>query len=415
MEKTFPIGPEWINKLLNWSDGLYPYIAYFDPHSIAYPYDGFAHLFFAGEKSISLEHLKDVPENLEKVGILSYDLKNHYESLYSKNTALVNCDDSVFFIPTLKIKLTPDQAIISNDRPDEIFEQISAYTPSVAIHKDPVISSCTTKETYVDTVKQIKNHIVEGDIYEMNYCMAFSGKFESIDVVQTYFNLSQNSPMPFGTFFKAEGKYVVGASPERFLKKTREKIIAQPIKGSIKRGQSVAEDEELVRQLQNSEKERAENLMIVDLMRNDLSKISETGKVQVEELFGIYSFKRISQMISTVSSTLMKGVTFEGIIKSTFPMGSMTGAPKIRCMELIDQYENFRRGWFSGAIGYITAEQDFDFNVVIRSIVIDQAEGKLFFAVGSAITYDADPLQEYEECLLKAQPIFEALAGKSGS
>src|SRR5690554_1966843 len=409
MEKTFPIGPEWINKLLNWSDGLYPYIAYFDPHSIAYPYDGFAHLFFAGEKSISLEHLKDVPENLEKVGILSYDLKNHFESLYSKNTALVNCDDSVFFIPTLKIKLTPDQAIISNDRPDEIFEQISAYTPSVAIHKDPVISSCTTKETYVDTVKQIKNHIVEGDIYEMNYCMAFQGHFDSIDAVQIYSRLAERSPMPFSTFFKADEKYVVGASPERFLKKSGSKIIAQPIKGSIKRGQSVEEDEELISQLGNSEKERAENLMIVDLMRNDLARVSQTGKVQVEELFGIYSFKRISQMISTVSSTLLESLTFGEIIAKTFPMGSMTGAPKIRCMELIDQYENFRRGWFSGALGYITPEQDFDFNVVIRSIVIDKSARKLFFAVGSAITYDADPLQEYEECLLKAQPIFEAL------
>lgn len=152
--------------------------------------------------------------------------------------------------------------------------------------------------------------------------------------------------------------------------------------------------------------------MIVDLMRNDLSRISLTGKVKVEELFGIYSFAQVSQMISTVSSTLPSSTDFEEIIQKTFPMGSMTGAPKIRCMELIDQYENFRRGWFSGAMGYLSANQDFDYNVVIRSIVLDQNLGKLFFAVGSAITYDSDPHEEYSECMLKAKPIFEVLQGK---
>jgi len=218
--------------------------------------------------------------------------------------------------------------------------------------------------------------------------------------------------MPFSSYFKAGNKYLVGASPERFLKKTGSKIIAQPIKGTIKRGATPEADEQLRQLLQNSEKERAENLMIVDLMRNDLSRISEVGMVKVEELFGIYSFKNISQMISTLSSTVRKSVVFEEIIEKTFPMGSMTGAPKIRCMELIDRYENFKRGWFSGALGYISDNQDFDFNVVIRSIIIDKEARQLYFAVGSAITYDADPLHEYEECLLKAQPIFEALKVK---
>jgi len=408
-EKTFTIGPDWIDKLLAWAEHRFPFIAYFHPHPISFPYGGFDHLFFAGEKSYTLAQLKNLPDHVEKVGILGYDLKNNFEQLHSQNPPLVECAESLFFVPTLKVAFKTNQAIISHHDPLQLFDQISRFQPSPSLHEAPIISSCTTKDTYINHVKQIQKHIIEGDIYEMNYCMAFEGRFDSLDAVQVYSKLGEISPMPFSTFFKAGEKYVIGASPERFLKKIGGKIIAQPIKGSIKRGQSVEEDEQLVQELQSSEKERAENLMIVDLMRNDLARVSKTGKVQVEELFGIYSFKRISQMISTVSSTLLETVTFEDIIAKTFPMGSMTGAPKIRCMELIDQYENFRRGWFSGAIGYITPEQDFDFNVVIRSIVIDKSARKLFFAVGSAITYDADPFQEYEECLLKAQPIFEAL------
>src|SRR5690606_22972863 len=236
------------------------------------------------------------------------------------------------------------------------------------------------REEYIQNVKQIQNHIIEGDIYEMNYCMAFCASYSLLDPVHLYYKIREKSPMPFSALFKADEKYVVGASPERFLKKSGSKIIAQPMKGTIKRGHTPESDQKLKDRLQNSEKEKAENLMIVDLMRNDLSRISLTGKVKVEELFGIYSFAQVSQMISTVSSTLPSSTDFEEIIQKTFPMGSMTGAPKIRCMELIDQYENFRRGWFSGAMGYLSANQDFDYNVVIRSIVLDQNLGKLFFA-----------------------------------
>jgi para-aminobenzoate synthetase component 1 len=410
--KNFPIDSHFIEKLLSWADGNFPYMAYFSPHSLHYPQKGFDQLFFAGDESFSLDQLNKIPTGKEKVGIMGYDLKNQYEKLESNNSPIVDCPDSLFFTPTLKIKFTPNAAEIFHVRAHEIYQEINSFQPPFFVTKNVHVSPCTTKEEYIRNVGKIRNHIIEGDIYEMNYCMAFKGVFDSMNPLEIYLRLTAKSPMPFSSYFKAGNKYLAGASPERFLKKTGAKIIAQPIKGTIKRGATPEEDEQLRQLLQNSEKERAENLMIVDLMRNDLSRISEVGMVKVEELFGIYSFKNISQMISTLSSTVRESVVFEEIIEKTFPMGSMTGAPKIRCMELIDRYENFKRGWFSGALGYISYNQDFDFNVVIRSIIIDKEAHQLYFAVGSAITYDADPLHEYEECLLKAHPIFEALKVK---
>jgi para-aminobenzoate synthetase component 1 len=160
-----------------------------------------------------------------------------------------------------------------------------------------------------------------------------------------------------------------------------------------------------------SEKEKAENLMIVDLVRNDLARSSKTGSVKVEELFGIYSFSQVHQMISTVSSQIKETTSAVEAIKNAFPMGSMTGAPKVMAMELIEKYENTKRGLYSGAIGYFAPNSDFDFNVVIRSIQYNESKQYLNFEVGSAITYDSDANLEYEECLLKAQAMMKALAG----
>ena len=409
-EAIFTIDPEWIPKLLAWADQQYPYWAYFNSHDVPYPHGGFEQVFFAGNKSYTLEQIQNLPVQSEKVGLLGYDLKNQYERLSSNNSALVDSPDSVFFIPTLKIKFFPQEAEIFHPFPQGIFDQVNAFDYSPAAPESLDINPLTSREAYLQNAEKIKNHIIEGDIYELNYCIAFQASFNRLDPLRVYLDLMKKSPMPFSVFFKAESQYLLSASPERFLKKSGSSIIAQPIKGTIRRGDSHEEDQQLQQQLKNSEKERAENLMIVDLMRNDLARISKTGTVKVEELFGIYPFKRISQMISTVSSTLRPSTQFAEIIAKTFPMGSMTGAPKIRCMELIDQYEDFKRGWFSGAVGFISPAGDFDFNVVIRSIIIDQSARRLFFAVGSAITYDADPVQEYEECLLKAQPIFEVLS-----
>ena len=409
-ETIFRFDSEWIAKLLAWADKEFPCFAYFNPNDIAYPYNGFEHLFFAGDKPFSFSEV-DPNDRDEQVGILGYDLKNQFERLQSTNPALISTPDSLFFVPGLKIKFKNNKVEILHPNPEKIFNAIQSFRPKTQPTPSLTLRALTTKEEYIENVQKIKNHIIKGDIYEMNYCMAYQAVFNDLDPVQVYSKLTKSSPMPFSVLFKAKNQYIVGASPERFLKRSGSKIIAQPIKGTIRRDDNPEIDQMLRHLLANSEKERAENLMIVDLMRSDLSRISDVGTVTVEELFAIYPFKNISQMISTVSAVPRHSATFKEIIEKTFPMGSMTGAPKIRCMELIDKYENFKRGWFSGAVGYISSQGDFDFNVVIRSIVLDKEEKRLFFAMGSAITFDAIAEQEYEECLLKARPIFEVLSG----
>lgn len=239
--------------------------------------------------------------------------------------------------------------------------------------------------------------------------MEFRFEATGIDALDTFKTLIQKSPMPFSTFFKVKDQYIICSSPERFLKKEENQLISQPIKGTIKRGRNEEEDAILKNNLRTSEKEMAENLMIVDLVRNDLARSSVPGTVNVEELFGIYSFRQMFQMISTVTSIKRDNIDSVKVIRNAFPMGSMTGAPKIKAMELIEKYEASKRGVFSGAAGYFTPDMDFDFNVIIRSIFYNSTSKRLSFQVGSAITYDADPEYEYNECLLKAKAIFEIL------
>jgi para-aminobenzoate synthetase component 1 len=267
------------------------------------------------------------------------------------------------------------------------------------------------RDQYLFKINTIQNEIREGNTYEANFCQAYFGNFETWDPIAAFLRLNELSLMPFAALFKAQTKWLVSASPERFLKKKGKRIIAQPIKGTIQRANDPSQDQKNKDSLLRSEKERAENLMITDLMRNDLSKISGTGSVTVDELFGIYPFPRVFQMISTLSAELKSDLRFDQIISATFPMGSMTGAPKISTMKILDREESFRRGWFSGAFGWIDDQGDFDFSVIIRSIIADMESKKLYFGVGSAITIDASPEKEYEECALKAQAIFELLRG----
>ncbi|GAB3646504.1 anthranilate synthase component I family protein [Echinicola sediminis] len=401
--KEYPLVTGLLKKTLQWACHNFPYVSYFNPNDIPYPNNGFSHMLYAGTTTVNWNDLDSHPG--PKSGIFSYDLKNKFERLHSKNPSLVSCPETLFFLPEITLFFNEKSICIDHPKHAEIIQHILATEQLSQQQKVHPIRFHTSKEEYIQNVRHIQDHIREGDIYEMNYCMAFSAAFDYLDPIETYWKLLDKSPMPFSCFFKAKSHYLVGASPERFLKKKGKKIIAQPIKGTIKRGSSPEEDLRLMEQLKKSEKEQAENLMIVDLMRNDLSWISDPGSVKVDELFGIYPFRQVSQMISTVSSTLKPTASFDRIISHTFPMGSMTGAPKIKCMELIEHYENFKRGWFSGAVGYLSDEGDFDFSVIIRSIVIDQETNKLYFAAGSAITYDADPEYEYEECLLKANAI----------
>jgi para-aminobenzoate synthetase component I len=270
------------------------------------------------------------------------------------------------------------------------------------------IKARVSREKYINDVKHLKKHIHRGDIYEINYCIEFYNEGAEIDPVDVFQRLSGISEAPFSFFSKVDNDYVICASPERFLLKKGERLISQPIKGTRRRDPDPKKDQALIEELRNDKKEQCENVMITDLVRNDLSRIAMRGSVNVEELFGIYSFKQVHQMISTVACTTKIDDVNE-ILNATFPMGSMTGAPKIRAMELIKDTESFERGLYSGACGLLFPNGDFDLNVMIRSIFYNASKRYLSFAVGSAITANADPEKEYHECLVKARAMFIAL------
>ncbi len=270
--------------------------------------------------------------------------------------------------------------------------------------------SAPAKEDYLKKIIAVKEHIQKGDCYELNYCNHYFFHNAALNPVKCYERLVKISPSPFSSLYKNEGSYCICSSPERYIKKTESQIISQPIKGTSKRNlQDSVADEATKAYLLQSEKERSENVMVVDLVRNDLSRICKPGSVQVAELFGIYSFPTVHQMISTVEGKLKADSSFSQILSATFPMGSMTGAPKKRVMELIEKYEEEPRGLFSGSIGYIDPGGDFDFNVVIRSIFYNETKQIVSYAAGGGITINSDPEKEWEESLLKMKAVEEVL------
>jgi para-aminobenzoate synthetase component I len=397
--------------LLRWASQKFEFLAYFEGNGHQYPGGPFENLFFAGNTPISESEVLYGNRKSVKVGILSYELKNQIENLESSNPAFFPLPTLSFFEPELMLQISEKELFSAFPLSEEILSQFrnpDLYNPGpTTCSFAPQIS----REEYLQRIETIQDEIRLGNTYEVNFCQAFSGSFESWDPMTAFLRLNELSTMPFAGLYKTRQHWLVSASPERFLRKTGQTLLAQPIKGTVRRGANPSEDLANREKLLGSEKERAENLMITDLTRNDLARVSATGSVRVEELFGIYSLPRVHQMISSVSSTLRTEVSFGEILQATFPMGSMTGAPKISTMRIIDREESFQRGWFSGAFGWIDTDGDFDFSVVIRSIVADLEVKKLYFGVGSAITIDASAAQEYEECALKAQAILELLRG----
>ena len=319
----------------------------------------------------------------------------------------------VFFQPETVLRLEHHQLSIETIHPsaEKIFNEI-ILTSIQEKEKQHIIKiePAIHKTAYIHTIEKLLQHIQRGDCYEINFCQAFFAKDAMLDPIDTYINLTNISPNPFSCYYKQAHAHLMCASPERYLQKKGNQLISQPIKGTSKRNlESVEIDEQLKKQLLQSEKERSENVMVVDLVRNDLSRICKEGTVEVEELFGIYSFPQVHQMISTIKGTLKEGTPFSSIIHASFPRGSMTGAPKKRVMELIKQYEYCSRGIFSGAVGYISPSQDFDFNVVIRSMLYNSANKYLTYFVGSGITANSNPAEEYEECILKAKAMNQVL------
>ncbi len=350
-------------------------------------------------------------------GYLTYDLKNDVENLSSENHDQLQFPDLYFFQPK-KLFLLKGNVLEMRylnfvaDEMEEDLETIKNYEQKeiqpIVLPKNS-ITARTPKEPYLEKVQQMLAYIQQGDIYEANFCQEFYAENALIQPLEVFEKLNAISRAPFAAFVKLESKYLLCASPERYLQKDGTKVISQPIKGTMQRSQDPEEDKRLAQTLFNDPKERSENIMITDLVRNDLSRTATRGSVQVDELCGLYSFMQVHQLISTISATVLPETSPLQLLKTTFPMGSMTGAPKCSAMKIIEELEDAKRGVYSGAVGYFTPKADFDFNVVIRSILYNAAQKYVSFSVGSAITSLSVPEKEYEECLLKAKAMREVL------
>ena len=392
-----------IYQLLHWADKKFKFVSLvYNPTSSQQGFEGY---LAASNSIIPINKLSDL-DNLKNkwlFGHLSYDIKNQIENLESTNPDISSFDSVSFFEPEILIKIDKEYHCLIGNLPIEEIQNLSLPKEKQLIGN----IYYPDRSAYIKKINDLKAHIYRGDIYEVNYCTKFNFKhLETQDpsVVNIFRNLMNISPMPFSSFYKTGDRYLLSASPERYIKKIGNKIISQPIKGTLRK----TEDNELNKQLLNdfvsSSKEKAENTMITDLVRNDLSKSALAGTVKVEELHGIYEFKSLYQMISTISGKYENNTPISDFISDTFPMGSMTGAPKVKAMKLIEKFEDFKRGIFSGSIGYITPNGNFDFNVVIRSLILNKNESTIHYPVGSAITALCSAEDEYEEILLKAKP-----------
>lgn len=413
-----------VKQLLSKSDGL-EYIAVLDSNSKRKPtnlpsdyinYDviiGVDAIDVLKVKANSLESLKQFHNKNRDwlFGFISYDLKNELEELESRNIDNFKIDNLSFFVPKYVLTFKGNELSVltfeSKEETSLFLNSLSGKTQEKNVNIE--LKSRDTKAEYLDKINEIKQHIQRGDIYEMNYCQEYYAKNVNINSAQVFQRLTNSTATPFSAFLKLKELNILSASPERFITKKGNNVLSQPIKGTRRRGESIQEDKQLILELENSEKDISENIMITDLVRNDLSITAEKGSVNVDELCKVYTFEKVHQMITSISSKVSSDLHFTELLASTFPMGSMTGAPKIRAMELIEKFEEFKRGIFSGAVGYITPNGDFDFNVVIRTILYNSSTKYLSVGVGGAITIKSNAEEEYEECKVKVKPILEIL------
>ncbi len=414
-------------QVIEWIDG-FEQCCYYDHNS----YQGYRHksydvLAAAGmeselvstEEEGAFDKLKNYCSEKKDwlFGHLSYDLKNDVEHLTSANFDGIGFPPLQFFQPTYVFEIKGNWVTIhsKSESPFHIFQTILQISISknrkCKNYRPAKLLSRISKNNYLQTVQAIRQHISLGEIYEMNFCQEFYLEDFLLDEKGTFLQLNQTTKAPFSAFYKRKSHYLISSSPEGFLRKVGNRLISQPIKGTIKRGETPREDKHLQNQLLNSQKDRSENVMIVDLVRNDLSKSCIAGSVHVPELFGVKTFAQVHHLVSTVVGELREDIHFVDAIRNAFPMGSMTGTPKVRSMELIEMYEQTKRGLYAGAVGYCTPEGGFDFNVVIRSIIYNKTEKYLSTQVGGAIVYDSEPESEFNECLLKAKGMFYVLSG----
>ncbi len=349
-------------------------------------------------------------------GYLGYDLKNELEPLSSLNKDIIGFPDLQFFVPQTVIEINENHLVFHTYNLDKVdIERLIARVSMIKVSYSQTylaqgkLIATDSKQAYLDKAQNFLYHIHRGDIYEANLCTQFTAIDVDLDPIKAYLDLNDKSRPPFAVFARFQNQYIMSASPERYLKKTGDRLLSQPIKGTAARKLNEEEDYHSKIELLHNQKERSENVMIVDLVRNDLSRVAARGSVIVNELFGLYTFPQVHHMISSIEATLLNDKTGIDAIRATFPMGSMTGAPKISAMKIIEKNESFKRGVYSGAVGYITPQGDFDFNVVIRTLLYDAVKNNVSLSVGSAITSSAIPIKEYQECFVKAAALIEVL------
>lgn len=350
------------------------------------------------------------------MGHLSYDFRLLAEpSLQSKFIDKTGFGIASFFVPELIILETGTEGVqiirqSDGKKLDDLAWREEAQrreSPELLLEPDSL--KCAFGEYYHSRFQDIQHHLMRGDIYELNFCLPYSARGSLNRPAALWRSLCDQNPNPFRALYRRDQSWLLCNSPERFLCRKDGRLISQPIKGTSARHTNAKEDRASLQALGSSEKERAENVMIVDLVRNDLGRIAETGTVRVDELFGLYTFPSVHQMISTISAKPAHNTGFSDILKALFPMGSMTGAPKYRAMQIIDELEGFNRGLYSGSVGYIAPGGDFDFNVVIRSILYNEKNHELLFPAGSAVTVYSKAEDEFNECQLKASRMLDTL------
>ena len=425
---TYTIAPcevcELKTRMLDWACQFSIHL-FLDSNSYPSPFSGYECLLAAGcvhavevqqQDALTTVALFHQQHRDWLFGHISYDFKNALHPKLGAAPGTQTYPDFYVFVPETVCSINREQTelvIETFGDADLVYQQIMAA--SKPEREVPVLSftSETSKETYLGTIDTLRKHIADGDCYEINYCTKGYCEHAVVEPLSVFRALNELSPAPFAAYYRLNDRYMMCASPERYLRNEGGIITTQPIKGTARRGGDELSDKVIMESLRASIKERAENVMIVDLVRNDLARSCEVGSVQVDELFGIYTYPQVHQMISTVSGKLRADMRFTDAIRYSFPMGSMTGAPKHKVMQLIDQYEQDSRGLFSGSVGYISPHGDFDFNVVIRSLFYNAATRYLHYQTGGAITFDSDPDQEWEELRLKAWALERIFTRKS--
>ncbi|MFM1771148.1 MAG: hypothetical protein RLZZ71_290 [Bacteroidota bacterium] len=347
-------------------------------------------------------------KTLPVFGYISFEAKKLFEKDIYQNVSTDGSELIYFFEPQHIWKEENGNWIpLTETEPNEhsvIHTFISNYKKiEIASNEEKLtFEMLESKDSYVEKIQSVLNHIQRGEYYETNFCMPLQANGELKDAFAHFSKMNNATEAPHAAYFNGDKLQLLCTSPERFIQKVENTIISQPIKGTVKRGATMDEDEENKVLLETSKKERSENIMIVDLVRNDLSRIAEKASVNVKSLCELHTFKTLHHLISTVEAKLPFNITFTEILAATFPMGSMTGAPKISAVQHMEKLEALDRGIYSGSFGVIESNGNFDFNVIIRSAVYNKEKKQTTIKVGSAITQASNAEAEYEECLLKA-------------